>query len=200
MSKLNQFSKKEEKGYNKFVKFRDFIFSPFMETFVKLRFTPNLLTFFGIFVILWFPIFFYWKDYFSASIVLLLHLLFDGLDGVYARYQKKDNEKGKLFDLFADYLGFIIVVITLIYFNFANGAIGAFYLAMYIIMMFLIIIRNYMGLRSEFILKSKYILYGLILFFAIFGINWFDFLMMFFSFSMLIQNCISFYKIRKYIY
>ena len=67
--------------------------------FAKLRFTPNLLTFAGLFfaIALW-----QFANSWPAALFLVLSLFFDGIDGSLAILQKKTSKLGAFTDSFVD--------------------------------------------------------------------------------------------------
>jgi len=82
-------------------KFRDEHLVKVAKVFLKLKISPNLMTFFSLIVGLA-AAYFLFTNYIVFLILGLLHLFLDGMDGVMARVSGRETQFGKYFDLLSD--------------------------------------------------------------------------------------------------
>ncbi|CZE46940.1 CDP-alcohol phosphatidyltransferase family protein [Campylobacter geochelonis] len=92
-----------------------------------------------------------------------IYCLLDGLDGPLARYQKIDSKAGSLMDIFADQVGIIVLpILSVIYFD-TNFVFAYIFGLFYIVEIFLLTILNAIKIPFGFVLRVKYVYYGLFL-------------------------------------
>ena len=94
-----------------------------------------------------------------AGTFVLLHLVLDALDGPLARFQKRATRAGALTDIFADEVGFAIIMLTLLSYGFVGPFAGAWYLASYFTMVALLSGLDLSGQPYLFALPTKNLFY-----------------------------------------
>jgi len=113
----------QKKIYKGFADIRNKVFYPLIRLFVFLRITPNMLSYFGVLLML---LFVYFAPY--NSLYLLYFILgawfVDWLDGPLARYLKIDSDKGKFIDMICDALKHVLFVLGVLYANLISGIIA----------------------------------------------------------------------------
>jgi phosphatidylglycerophosphate synthase len=193
---LNYFSESEKKSIGKFKDFRTKIFLPISRLLNWLRITPNMVSYFGMLMLVGF-IYFIISNPLIACVFLFLHVIIDAFDGPLARLTGKDGDAGAFTDIVCDHSGMFIVSIALIYYNFVDGFFAAIYIYIYTIMILLTIIRNKMKIPAKLVIRSKYYLYLLYGVWAFFGYNYMTEGMILFTLLMLPVTITSFFAIRE---
>ncbi len=123
----------ETKLSNKFKKEKDIILKPICVILSKLKITPIILSWLGLFFMGVF-LYFILGDSYIAWFFLLISLFFDNLDGSLARYQNIDAESGFWIDILIDNFGFFIALSFLIWYGKIIHFWGIAYFINYIFM------------------------------------------------------------------
>ena len=131
-----------------------------------------------------------------ASVFLLGHVVFDGLDGAYARNAGKASQSGAFTDLVCDQFGMVVVSLLAIFHHLVEPLIGAAYISLYLMVVVFGVIINVMGIGSRITITSKYFLYIVYGLWAFTGINYFTFLMTFFSCVMVVEVLIGYVRLK----
>jgi phosphatidylglycerophosphate synthase len=189
------FSREEESANLKWRAFRDNFFKPVSGFLSGYGIQPSLLSYLGLAMVLPFIYFFPSNPWFSF-LFILLNLFLDGIDGPYARYVHKDSLKGSITDLSCDYLSFLIIFMTFLYFGLMNYFWATLYILNYVLMLGFVIYCRNKKIRFFPVMRSKYYLYGTFFILIVWNINIFDPLLVFFSIYMVITNILLFDRIR----
>ena len=191
--------------YHVSVRIRNFVFNPIARFFSFFGITSNMLSFFGVIMLIFF-IFFIKKNILISLIFLLIGIIVDAVDGVLARYQKKSSDRGKFIDMVCDNLNFTLFVIGLVYAGLLNGLIGLICVYSMVLSKLFRIIVNSRFLESDWHFKAvagflpnlcavtSYLSLPIIVFFRQ---NYFDLLLIVFSFILIIDSFIFYCKIIK---
>lgn len=131
-----------------------------------------------------------------ASVFILLSFFLDSVDGVLARFAKIESKEGEFIDHCFDYLSFFVIFLTFLANGLTNGFWSALYLLNYVIMLVFVIYCNGKNIKIFYVVKTKYIIYGLFLFYLIVGVNLFDPFLVFCSIYMIVTNLFLFDRIR----
>ena len=183
---LDYFSEKELKQVNAFKRFRTTYLYPIARVLVKMGCTADFISFIGFLMIFGF-VYFIEKNPTTAVIFILLHIIFDGLDGPIARISKKDGSKGAFIDIIADHTGIIIATLGFMYYGLVQDLVGGIYIYLYTIMIVFTIIRNIMKIRPRLVIRSKWMIYILFIIYAFTNINYLNEAMILFSILMFIS-------------
>lgn len=113
----------QERGWvdrvnNRFRNYREIFFLPLLKLGTKVGITGNLISnirlpFITLFLLLWFN-----SDFSRLATILLLGiLLLDIFDGSFARFQKRDSDRGKFIDIFVDHIIYSCILFALFKFT-----------------------------------------------------------------------------------
>ena len=109
-----------EKGYRRFAELRDFLFRPIAKGLTSLGLGAAFVSNSGIFLMLGFIFFVRTKPLWALAFLVSAASM-DFVDGVVARYQHTDSDKGKFVDMVADNVIFSLFVVGLAYAGLATG-------------------------------------------------------------------------------
>ena len=157
---LNYFSKNEIEKQSRFSSYRDKIFRPVVLLLSKIGITPNQISFIGLFSC--FCVLFV-ESWLIASFLIGFYILCDGIDGPLARHLNIQSNGGSVIDIFCDQMGVLIIAIAAI----NNGAEPVSILIFscgYFIMILLVIVRNHLSEYPNFLIRPKYLFYGIYLY------------------------------------
>ena len=161
----------------------------------KIGLVPDTISYIGIALLAGVILYFVRKPW-LATIFLLAHVFFDGLDGAYARNAGKASQSGAFTDLVCDQFGMIVVSMLAIFHHLVEPLIGAAYISLYLIVVVFGVIINVMGIGSRITITSKYFLYMVYGLWAFSGVNHFSFLMTFFSCVMAIEVLAGYVRLK----
>jgi len=206
---LHYFSSKEKEGQDVFSKKRTQFLKPISAFLTKLGISPDQVSYFGIFLLILFGIFFKSAPV-LAFVLLFFYVLMDGIDGSLARFQNSQNKGGSLTDIICDQLGLVLIVGLLLYYNMASPVLGYIYVTIYLTMIVLSVYQNALNIELGLLIRSKYYIYILC---GLFEINskydiislshddrytYYNYFFILFSVIMTITSFISYLKIKKY--
>jgi len=189
------FSQAEEPTYVWFQRARDRFFGPVCAIFTKIGIKADHMTYFNLFLAIFFSYFFIGFPYLSL-IILALSVLFDSLDGCLARFQKSSSQGGALLDIVADHCFLFVVIFTLIATKSVDGFWGGVYAFNYLLMVILVLAMRSLKLHVFPIVRSKYYLYLLWILFLFTGLNYLDVFFVFFTVYMFFTNLLLFNSLR----
>jgi len=191
----------QKKFYAKFAELRNKIFDPITKVLMFLRITPNMVSIFGVFLMVLFVVF---AKTNSPWLLLILYgsWLIDLIDGPLARNSKTANDKGKFVDMFCDNLNFTLFVLGVIQLDLVSGFVGAlliYFMAISKLFRSIYNAKDYVsdwrfkavaGLLPNFIVALAYIHLGV---YFIFNLYYFDYIYLVFA-SILIIDSLSHFK------
>jgi len=190
------FSPDEEKFYLWFRAMRDPIVRPFILFFNKIGITPNMLTLFGLLMLIPFVYFFFFNPWISF-LFLILNLFFDGVDGSLARFLKKDSSVGEFLDKGADYFSFIVVFFTFLYFGMLSPFWAAAHVLNYALMQSFVMFAQIRKINIFPILRPKFIIYFFFIVWIFTGQNFFDPVLVVLTVYLIVSNLFLFLKIKS---
>lgn len=156
-----------EKFVNKNQSTRDYLFKPISRLLTKLNLTANLLSNFKLIIFIPY-LFLISRNPKLAFLFLFLALLLDIFDGPLARYQKKQSDKGKFLDTFGDYIIYLLVILSLIIYQY--NSILIYHLFILPITAVLSTVKNQEFAKTDWIIKPAPLLghYNLIVYLSVF--------------------------------
>jgi len=157
---LDYFSKEEFPKQRRFRQLRDEKLKPILETMTRLGIDPNTITYLSM-ALFFLSLLFIYDHPFVGGFFLLLHCLLDGLDGPLARYQRKESNAGSILDILNDQLGIIFLPAAAIYFFETDPIYAYFFGLFYTLDIILVVVLNTLRVRVRFVLRVKYLYYGL---------------------------------------
>jgi len=155
---LHYFSSKEKEGQDVFSKKRTTFLKPISASLTKIGVSPDQISYFGIFLLILFGIFFKSAPI-LAFVLLFFYVVMDGIDGSLARFQNTQNKGGSLTDIICDQLGLVVIAGLLIYYNMASPLLGYIYVTIYLTMIVLSVYQNALNIKLGLLIRSKYYIY-----------------------------------------
>ncbi len=132
-----------------------------------------------------------------ALILILLHVLFDGIDGPLARYSKKDSNKGTFADTACDQIAIAGIGLGLINAGIVTPLSGSIYILLYTVVIGFSMVRSAMGIPYKWLIRPRFLLY----IWLYFEFNIIDgittYILWGFSFILLLSAITGYFKIRK---
>ena len=192
---LNYFSGSEEGTIKKFSRLRDSLFSPLVKVLTFFKVHPDMISLFGLLSMLGF-IYFVTSNIYIALLFVVIHIVFDGIDGPLARYRNMASDGGAFTDICVDQIGLVIAILTLMYFSMIVPFWAAFYLATYILMIVFLVVLNYKNSGVKYVIRSKYLFYIMLFVDAYFQTDYMPLFLMIFSIYMVMLSLYLFKKIR----
>ncbi len=178
-----------------FAEKRTKIFSSLVEPFRRLGLAPDTISYTGIAFLAGVILYFVRKP--SLAVIFLAgHVIFDGLDGVFARHARKASQSGAFTDLVCDQLGMVVVGMAAVFHHLVAPLLGAVYMVLYLIVVGFGVIINAMGLGTRVTITSKYFLYIVYAIWAGWHVNLFTPLMSFFSAIMAIEVVVGYIRLK----
>ena len=104
---LENIADRVSNGDPTWVKLRDFYFAPFANILLKLGITPNSVSLLGLVFAVWAAVIS--SSLFVFTLLIMLNLACDGIDGVMARKSNSDSDIGSIIDITCDTLSVIVV-------------------------------------------------------------------------------------------
>lgn len=135
------------------------VMGPFLKALTAARVSPNHLTFLSLLCGLAFCPFFLWGSKPVAYLMLLLHVLLDGLDGPLARYQDRAGSRGSFTDTLSDQIVVACSTISLIAAGFAGAWPGGLYLFVYTVVVVFAMVRSAMAIPYSWLFRPRFIIY-----------------------------------------
>ncbi len=196
--KLKHFNTIDFKYYSGFNKFKDKKLKNSFKLLSKIGVTADMLTvtslIFGLIsaVLIVFNLL-------IAAMFIMIHLVFDFLDGGLARYKNKETLEGMFTDSTSDLV--VVVAITAgMTFNIINGALAVIYIFLYIGEYILAFTRNHINVPVKISLRPRLIVFSFLIIYGVFGYNFVSEIVLLCSSGMLINfinNCLVIKKALK---
>jgi len=114
-----------EKWAKQWSRIRDKALNPFAKVFSAIGATPDRISYFSVILMLGF-LYFIRIDYNIALMFLILTLFSDMMDGVLARYQKVESDRGKFVDVVCDNVNYFLFLIGLVMVGLLHEIIALF--------------------------------------------------------------------------
>jgi phosphatidylglycerophosphate synthase len=175
---------------------RTTVTSAIFPPFVRIGLVPDTISYIGISFLAGVVLYFVRRPI-VAVIFLAGHVIFDGLDGAFARHTGKPSQSGAFTDLVCDQLGMVVVALTAIFHHMVSPVLGAVYIALYLIVVVFGVIINVMGLGTRITITSKYFLYTVYAIWAGWEINLLPLLMSFFSVVMAVEVTVGYLRLKR---
>jgi len=194
---LNDFADLERERQAAFARFRTRAFGTLVQPLRRLGVSADHITLVGLLLLIPYAWWFTSRPTLAVG-CLLVAILLDGLDGVYARVTGTANEGGEFTDVCADQVGMVVTVLLLIHHGLVHAVLAASYAVLYVTVVALSVFQNYVGVPLQPVLRSKFPLYGLVAVYAFSGWKGFDWLMALFSVTMTVNALQSFFRLKRH--
>ncbi len=192
MNKLTE----SKKIYFELLKWRELVFAPIAKWLTDKGVKADKITFFRLLLIL--PM--VWLVGYSelaAFLVIVLNIVLDGLDGAVARRSKTTSVKGRTFDVCVDNFYVVPLILALIWFNKVTAFWAALYLINILVDYFLKFLKYGIKIEKYPFFWSRYFVYLSLFLLGLTGINWFDYVLIFWSITILIVNANNLFLLYK---
>ena len=166
MDALSPFSDREQKFQRRFRSMRDRILAPVLRPLVKLPIPPNAVSIAGCALLVPMAALFGIVPW-ASWLCLILYVVFDGLDGPYARLSERESRAGAFVDMICDHVGLIVVCLVLLRHGAAPPVLAALYMVLYVSLLAVAMAQKAAGAKVQPIFRSKYYLF---LFAGLYGI------------------------------
>ena len=160
-------------------RYRDVYFEGFANLLVKLKISPNMISYFRL--LLFLPIF--WSIGVNLWItfwLVMIGFFLDAIDGLVARKTNAESKYGEFLDFLIDKLQLIPLVTGLVFYAYASWFWASLYLIEFLLALFLIY------LKSKAFNYSRFLVYFAAFFYCIWSINLIDVSLVFLSFYQLV--------------
>ena len=177
-------------------KVRAVILQPFLKLLTKCHITADILTLISLFIgLAACPA--YFQNKLAFLLLILTHVLLDGVDGPLARYQNKASRKGSFADTMSDQIVVAATTITLIYDKVIGVVPGSVYIFVYTVVIAFSVVRNALKTPYSWLVRPRFIVYAwfIVEFYLWPGRT--DYVLWIFSALLTLKMLSGFYKIRK---
>lgn len=175
MSNFNYFAESEQAGQKRFQKIRDALFGPLVRLLIRCRVTADLISLLSLLQLVPFGYLLLTAENTQqvgiASIFVWLHVALDALDGPIARSTGTSGPAGAFTDMCVDHSGMLVTICLLTAAELVNPAVAVAYASSYTVAVAFTIWLNMIGQPFRLVIRTKYLLYGLITAYGIFGEN-----------------------------
>lgn len=159
---MDYFNLQERSSRQLFTSFRDAAFGPVVSLLARIGVTPNQVTLVGVLFLLataLAPADYAW----TATGLMALYVLCDGIDGPLARRTGRDHSGGSLMDIVADQLGVAVLPAAAVQHLNAWGPGMVLFASSYLIFIALVLYANELKVRLRVFVRLKYLFFLLYL-------------------------------------
>ena len=157
---MDYFNAGETEKQSRFAARRDAIFSPAVRILAGLGATPTQISILGVvFAVLAAAL--SGLGWLVVTLLIVLYVLMDGLDGPLARHLKVQGQGGSLVDIFADQVGVIIIAVGAVIWTSGDPALQVGFAFTYISTIYLMVLCNVLGIHMPLIARVKYFYFAL---------------------------------------
>ena len=150
------------------------VYRPILLICRRFGITPNMVTFagllFGIAAGCALAFGFLW----TAVVLLIIHVVLDGIDGTLAKFLGKSTFHGSIFDISSDMISVFFFVVGLVYLDLLNSILALWFIFVYVSIVVFSIARNIFNRPYKNMLRPRYELYLVFLIYVFFGVNIFN--------------------------
>ena len=176
------------------------ILMPLLKLLVMCRVKPNHLTYISLAFGIAFCIIFCF-DFNGAKLIafvmLMLHVLLDGIDGPLARHTGTESNKGSFTDSTVDQLVVAFTTIALIYKGNIDIIPGGLYLFFYTMVVVFAMVRSFLSIPYNWLVRPRFIVYAWFLVDVYLFPGSINYVLWFFILSLCLLMVLGFYKIRR---
>ena len=149
---------KERARQAKFAEMRTDAMRPFLDALTRLGVRPNGVTWLGVLFLIGGAVM--PPEYPGvATVLLLLYVVCDGIDGPLARVQDRSHNGGAIVDMYADQLGVVLLPMAAIYHIGANGVLATGFSTGYVLFIILVVYQNGLNIFDRRFIRVKYLMF-----------------------------------------
>ncbi len=150
------------------------VYRPILLACQRTGITPNMITFaglvFGIAAGCALVFGFMW----TTLILLIVHIVLDGIDGTLAKFLDNTTLQGSIFDTSSDMISLFFFVIGLLSMGLLDGRLSVWFIFVYVSIVVFSIVRNIFNRPYKNMLRPRYELYIVFAIYLFFGIDIFN--------------------------
>jgi len=135
------------------------LFDPLLRLLARLGVTANHVTVASLLCGLAFPPVFHWVVPWAAFVLLLLHVLLDGLDGPLARFRGTASNRGSFTDTMVDQVVVTVVMIAMIRGGYAELWAGSLYVFFYLLVVTFAFVRNALLEPYSWLFRPRFLIF-----------------------------------------
>ncbi len=193
---LDDFADAERPVQEGFATWRTTVFGRLVRPLAKFGLKADHLTLAGLLLLIPYAVGFdRWPLLAFGSLVLAV--LMDGLDGVFARVTGTADDAGAFTDVCADQVGLVVTVLLVLHHGLAQPALGGLYAVLYVVVVAFSVLQNFAGVPLQLVIRTKYPLYILASIWMFTGWEAFDLFFGAASVVMLVNAWQSFSRLRR---
>ena len=162
------------------------VFRPMLLLCQRTGITPNMITLAGLvfgiasgcalaFGYLW-----------TAFVLLLIHVVLDGIDGTLAAFLENSTFQGSIFDITSDMISVFFFVVGLLRLDLLDSILAVWFIFVYVSIVVFSIVRNIFSRPYKNMLRPRYELYIVFLIYLFSGVDIFDISVLIFNIIMTI--------------
>lgn len=201
MPRFNYFAESEQDGQERFQKIRDGLFGPLVRLLIRCGITADLISLLSLLQLVPFGYLLLIADSPQqvgvASLFVWLHVLLDAVDGPIARATGTAGPAGAFTDMCVDHSGMLITTCLLTAAHLVNPTAAVVYVSSYTVAVAFTIWLNMIGQPFKFVIRTKYLLYGLVSWYGVSGANLIDEAVVGFCVVHVIFAILGFCKLRR---
>lgn len=201
MTHFNYFAESEQAGQERFQRIRDGLFGPLVRLLIRCRITADLISLMSLLQLVPFGYLLLTAESAQqvgiASIFVWLHVILDALDGPIARTTGTAGPAGAFTDMCVDHSGMLITSCLLTAAGYINPTAAVAYVSSYTVAVAFTIWLNMIGHPFKLVIRTKYLLYGLVTAYGIFDVNLIGEAVVGFCVIHIIFSVAGFCKLRK---
>ena len=144
-----------ERIEDSFKQFRLSLLRPLLFLATKAGIHPWIISSLGLLAAVFMFFFLIKQDFGSAFVALTINIILDGIDGSLARYQKKDSDKGKFFDMVVDNLSATLLILALMAISAVDVLSGAIFIYLMSSTIILAVIINHLKFKSDWFFHAR---------------------------------------------
>ena len=160
------------------------VYRPILLICRRFGITPNMITLAGLFFgtaagcalafgYLW-----------TTFVLLLIHVVLDGIDGTLAKFVDNSSIQGSVFDISSDMISVFFLVVGLVHLNLLDSILALWFIFVYLSIVVFSIVRNVFNRPYKNMLRPRYELYLVFVLYLFFGIDIFDISVLIFNIIM----------------
>jgi phosphatidylglycerophosphate synthase len=135
------------------------LLKPLLQGLVRCGVRPGHLTFLSMAAGLAFCPLFLWGSRPAAFLLLLAHVLLDGVDGPLARHLGRASNRGSFTDTMADQVVVAFTTVALIHAGHAGIWPGALYFFLYTLVVIFAMVRNALAIPYSWLVRPRFLVY-----------------------------------------
>ncbi len=201
MPHFNYYAEQEQAGQERFQKLRDGLFGPVVRLLIACRISADVVSLLSILQLAPFGYLLLTatepQHVAIASIFVWLHVFLDAVDGPLARTTGNAGPGGAFTDMCVDHTGMMITSCLPAASGLADGTLTTVFVSFYTLAVVFTIWLNVIGQPFRLVIRTKYLLYALVTWYGISGVNVFNEAISAFSVTHIAFSIAGFLRLKR---